>query len=405
MTAGMRGLGFLVLALLNFVGSIGLQVPGWERTPIHGEIDGDPSALVKVYENVFDEAFLRDLETEAAPLTHAAGTLGTLRNGKRATFYMTTSDPNRKPRCAAEQAVMLLKELIYPDNLDRKLGIHGAKYWFQHRSGDEDVGFHFDKDEGMASDKQIMRFPYINTLLYLTDEGAPTVFFNQTVINNGNMRVPFVPDEAWLVYPKRNKFCLQRGDLLHGAAAWMAVDEVQSKKHRTTFVLSFEDEKPFEPNCHELTDNELPQECMVNMAKWGPHWDKLSSNITVVDPTAMPLAELDKNELESKVIDAGIGKIHYDSNVCMCGRWFVLTLHFCTYMRTSIAYLHIGMDKLHVSLPKAIEGQTTYLARWGDNQIWSELTPLHLDNEMLMDRIWASQTPVSILSFRAYIAP
>jgi hypothetical protein len=304
---------FLALvSLVEFTGSVGLQIPGWERAPIHGEEDGNPAALVKVFEDVFDEAFLKVLETEAEPMSYAASNLGTLRNGKRATFYMPTSDPNRKPRCASEQAILLLKELIYPNGIDRKLGIKGAKYWFQHRTSSEDVGFHFDKDEGTASDQQIMKFPYINTLLYLTDEGAPTIFFNQTVVNNGNLRYPYVPEEGWLVYPKRNKFCLQRGDLLHGAAASMAVDEVGSQSHRTTFVLSFEDETPVEPNCHELTDDEMPKEAKANLAKWGKHWDSLNSDITVVDPTPMLLTKLlsKGGETENRVIDAGIGKAH-----------------------------------------------------------------------------------------------
>ena len=134
------------------------------------------------------------------------------------------------------------------------------------------------------SDQYIMRFPFINTLVYLTNEGAPTVrcvsttfspvalqsqianlkssvngfvdsdvsaflnlfcfnsshqvFFNQTCIHNGNVPMPLVPSNGWLVYPKRNKWTLQVGTLL-------ARDRMSAHKHhgctdlfRWTFLIS-----------------------------------------------------------------------------------------------------------------------------------------------------------------------
>ena len=198
----------------------------------------------------------------------------------------------------------MMLEYFYPGGEDVTLGIEGCKYWFQYRAGNEEVGFHFDKDEGQASDQQRMRFPYINTLLYLRGEGAPTVFFNQTVIHNGNVMIPPVPNEAFVVYPKRNKWAVQRGDLNHGAHPSMAADPVTPGERRITFVLSFEDRKPAEPNCHELTGAELPtavRASMRNPAVRGARIDRaviskgaiVRSDMTDPDPTTGKYLSLD----------------------------------------------------------------------------------------------------------------
>ena len=44
-----------------------------------------------------------------------------------------------------------------------------------HTGQGNDVNFHYDKDEGQASDEMIMRFPVLSTVLYLRDYGAPTI--------------------------------------------------------------------------------------------------------------------------------------------------------------------------------------------------------------------------------------
>jgi hypothetical protein len=249
--------------------------------------NGTPEALIQNYENVFDDDFLEVLKSEAEPYNHATDYLGTLKNNKRATFYMPA---HAKPRTPTEVAVLLLRDLVYPGGKGLS-EVKGMKYWYQYRGAEEDIGFHYDKDEGMASDQMIMRFPYINTLVYLTDEGAPTIFFNQTVIHNGNIPIPHIADSGWLVYPKRNKWTLQRGDLLHGAQADMALVRPTPQKPRITLVVSFEDEKPVEPNCHYLTDDELPEVAKNNMKRFNARWTSPHRKFKEVKPISVDAAE------------------------------------------------------------------------------------------------------------------
>jgi hypothetical protein len=117
--------------------------------------------------------------------------------------------------------------------------------------------FAADKDEGRASDQQIMVPPPLVGVTHLEDWGAPTLVLNQSTIHNGNVDAPTVPTSGWLVYPKRNKHCIHRGDLHHGAPHDMAAVPVPAGAFRHTIVTSWETEKPYEPNCHFIPDDEI----------------------------------------------------------------------------------------------------------------------------------------------------
>ena len=45
-----------------------------------------------------------------------------------------------------------------------KLGVMGAEWWYQDRKPDEDIGFHYDKDESIASNKMRMVYPYVEQI-------------------------------------------------------------------------------------------------------------------------------------------------------------------------------------------------------------------------------------------------
>jgi len=352
------GCALLLLLLQQPIPVLGnLQVPGFERDGVPGAQTPEEQ-LVKVYEGVFTEEFLKLLESEAVPLNEAAEQLGTLKNNKRATLWLPFG---KAPRCAAERAIETLRDVTFPGGEAQwtKLGIEGAKYWFQWRSGHEDVGFHFDKDEGLASNQMIMRFPKYNTLFYLTDHGAPTVFFNQTVIHNGNVRVPTVPNEGWLVYPKRNKFAIQRGDLNHGAANWMAADKVPSTGKRITFVVSFEDFRPAEPNCHYLSDEELPGAMKANLEA-ALRTASVSDDLEAVSPTELPVAGA-ASDTVFKELDAGVGL------------------------------------RLRMGMPDEVLGRTTYFAKWDEAAMTHFVPRLNLDDERQQTQIWDAQVPVAMV--------
>ena len=53
---------------------------------------------------------------------------------------------------------------------------------------------------------------------------------------------------------------INRGDLNHGAIQSLSARPLGPGQYRSTFVVSWETLKPLEPNCHYLSDNEIPEE-------------------------------------------------------------------------------------------------------------------------------------------------
>jgi len=263
-----------------------LVIPGLhEKHPIPGAGERTNDGLLTVTESLFEESFLRVLDEEADILADLAETWEALPKSKRVTFWMQTNDPQtHKPRFAIEKAVLLVKSTLFPNGEDKELGIIGAKYWIQRRSSRDRVGFHYDKDEAMASIQNIMKFPVYGTITYLRDYGAPTVLFKQTVVRNGNVEVPRIPTTTWLVQPKRNRHVVQRGDLHHGADPALAAVPPPEGDFRYTLVITWWDYVPLEPNAHRLADDELPSGLVKDVKSLGGlSPDRYASTFTQFD--------------------------------------------------------------------------------------------------------------------------
>ena len=225
--------------------------------PLPGAAKGSVAALLQVHENVFTSDLLAAMDGEIDAFDKWGTTRTQLVNSKRVTYWRGRDKP---ARCAIERAVKLLEELTFPAALGGPdaFGIVGCKYWTQKRGPNDEVSFHYDKDEGMASDQMLMKPPPLVGVTHLEDYGAPTVVFNMTTISNGNINFPVAATDAFFVFPKRNKHVIHRGDLYHGANPELAATPVPPRRFRTTIVTSWESEKPLEPNCHEIPDHEMP---------------------------------------------------------------------------------------------------------------------------------------------------
>ena len=286
--------GALRLAALQLALSVELpQIQNWarERPPLPGTERGAPESLLRDWENFFADELLEavDKEIEALDAFGASG----LRNNKRVTFWLGRE---REPRCAIERAAKVLEEFTFPKELGGAdaFGIVGVKYWVQHRNTRDRnvVNFHYDKDEGLASDQMIMRPPPLVGVTHLENWGAPTLMFNQSTIMNGNVDAPTVPTSGWLVYPRRNKHALHRGDLKHGAPHNMDAVPVPPNEYRRTLITSWEFKKPLEPNCHFIPDDELAgalsgHSVLPPLSPEWPTFSGLGPDLVEVQPTRM----------------------------------------------------------------------------------------------------------------------
>jgi len=221
--------------------------------------------FARATDNIFPEELLEKVAKEAVIFQNheaeernkrTAG--GGYMHGKGGTFWRPLFNKEgemTKPRFAIEVAIMLIYQSDF-SNLKNKR-VKGGEWWVQHRGATEDIGFHHDKDEGMASIKSTMKFPEVSTVTYLTDTGGPTLIFNQTT-PDGNRDVPVIPHEAFLSYPRRNRHLLFRGNLQHGVVGELALEgevhglQLRSTDRRTTLLVNWWAEKPMPPNCYKI---------------------------------------------------------------------------------------------------------------------------------------------------------
>ena len=211
----------------------------------------DDVPIARSHGNVFPDFFVDLLaeESRAAHKVESESRAGNLKDGKAATWWAPMENI-KNPRNAAEMAVAILYKFAFGDDAPPG-GVGGGEWWVQMRKTTENIGFHVDKDEGVASEEQWMKMPILSTVTYLTDSGGPTFVMNMSTNRGGNTNVPSLPVEAALIYPKRNRHMLFRGDLEHGVLGELGGG---SGGERITFLVNWWDTKPMAPYCVDVDD-------------------------------------------------------------------------------------------------------------------------------------------------------
>lgn len=204
--------------------------------------------LVESFSDIYPKTLVPFIQKECKILNKTAVNLP---DGKRATYWF---DLQKKPRFALEEIVKRIYELDFPNDSGKKHGIVGCEWWSQVRRPGEDIVFHFDKDEGMASNKKIFQFPYIGTVTYLTECGGPTMVFDHRTNSRNNSYTPRKPTNGFISMPAIGKHIKFDGELFHGVMG--AMNFVTKEPARITFLINYWLYKPEEPNC---TDFPFPE--------------------------------------------------------------------------------------------------------------------------------------------------
>lgn len=74
-------------------------------------------------------------------------------------------------------------------------------------------------------------YPAVGSIFYLTDDGGPTVVFNQSMSYSG-LR-PVLPETLAIIYPRRNRLAVFKGNLFHG------VLKCESQFVRATLLVNY----------------------------------------------------------------------------------------------------------------------------------------------------------------------
>ena len=182
------------------------------------------------------EASICALRRDACALVHAHGLGGR-------TFWIAR---DHTPRCSLEQ--LALEVLAFHEGGEGGEGdqggegetgglaephaehsFTGAEFWVQMRAvggsslaDDSDaasIAFHFDCDEGTFTATGELIPPWLSTITYLADAGAPTLILPARPDSAGEVRCVAPSDEplgAFVSYPVRGKHVSFDGRLLHG---------------------------------------------------------------------------------------------------------------------------------------------------------------------------------------------
>lgn len=307
----------------------------------------------------------------------APAAAASLIHGKRPTFWYDMQQP---PRNNIEAAVLELRKLIPADILGSSL-ITGAEWWVQIRAKEEGIGFHYDKDEGLASLKGIMKHPELSTVTYLGSTGAPTLILNMTT-PDGNAEVPDIPDMGYLSFPRVNRHIIFSGNLQHGVLG-SAAPKVNSKrksalhKRRITLLINWWTEAPIEPNTVTLTDELAkamhlfaPESVVVVVPAHGNEQDvsitgdSSSSPTLQHEPRTVSVATL---EIPDRSISPG------------------------SSLRHQIEFPPGDMHFMY--LPLSIEKEKIYQAKWAPDQVYGSVGKLDLLNSNQVGQLFRMPQP------------
>lgn len=208
----------------------------------------ESTSMFRSYENILPEYIIEQLVVECNAIADYEMTQPSLLNGKYKTRWFPK---DQEPRTAIEEAITRLRDVVMPGDNNA-----GAEWWVQRvdASGPKSsIGWHVDKDESVASNQHYLSHPEYASIVYLTDLGGATLITNQWS-PQGNGYMPPEATEGFLSYPKRNKYTIFYGELLHGVLQGPVPAPGQK---RLTFLVNWWDEQPIEPNCSKLKYKEV----------------------------------------------------------------------------------------------------------------------------------------------------
>jgi hypothetical protein len=128
-----------------------------------------------------------------------------------------------RPTCVWEEPIAHLLPLVMRSGSSSRPGssieqLAGVEWWCRVEPEDRAKTFHFDKDEQLFAEKAQLVHPTRASVLYLVDRGGPTIIVDQTS-RDGVTLVPRAPTRQVFVSPKKNRFLVFPGNLLHAVRA------------------------------------------------------------------------------------------------------------------------------------------------------------------------------------------
>lgn len=117
------------------------------------------------------------------------------------------------PTSLAEQ---VCEYLLRYGGADLPVDICGLEWWVHSRPAGGKMHFHFDRDEGLWEEENLMRHPVLSSVLYISDIGGPTLIVHQQCDQTHTSLIPGEPEGGTLFEVDPNCWATFDGSLLHG---------------------------------------------------------------------------------------------------------------------------------------------------------------------------------------------
>lgn len=221
---------------------------------------GDDDVLARAVDNALPQSLLPRLQMDSTVLRKLQGKKKMKLNKLGSFFFPLPTNPSSsvEPRFATEEAILLLRKICFTGDSFRERGIVGAEWWYQTREVTGSIGFHYDKDEAVASNEMRIVFPDVATVTYLTGAGGPTLILNMTS-PDGNDNVPVVAASGYASYPVVNRHVMFDGSSMHGVVGELGLVPTSAihQRSRITLLVNWWSQTPHPPNCKPPTLAEL----------------------------------------------------------------------------------------------------------------------------------------------------
>jgi len=131
-------------------------------------------------------------------------------------FLPAASEPRTALESLAASVFRLHTQGLVPGE-DYEPEISGAEWWTLVMSGDDDVGFHWDRDYELEGGSGVLVHPHLATVTYLTAQGGPTIITDR--VSPISSEEPLEGDISTMLVsrPYPGKHISFDGRLLHGA--------------------------------------------------------------------------------------------------------------------------------------------------------------------------------------------
>eukprot|EP00041_Stephanoeca_diplocostata_P004255 m.42128 g.42128 ORF g.42128 m.42128 type:complete len:529 (+) comp15009_c0_seq2:127-1713(+) len=219
---------------------------------------GDDAVLARAVDNALPPSLLPRLQRDGIVLRKLQAKKHLKQNKLGSFFFPLEKKSSSPPRFATEEAILLLRDICFTEVSFRERRIVGAEWWYQTREVKGNIGFHYDKDEAVASNEMKMVYPDVATVTYLTQAGGPTLILNMST-PDGNDNVPVVANTGYASYPVVNRHIMFDGTSMHGVLGELGLEAQPGARQqsRVTLLVNWWSRTPRPPNCQPPTPTEL----------------------------------------------------------------------------------------------------------------------------------------------------